>query len=81
MLSSIAARDTVQAHISEYLDMMENGQEIIITDGEHNEIGRFLPKGKVVSFLAERLTGILSKDLDADKVREETLREKYGLAN
>ncbi len=80
MLNTIATREKIQEHISEYLDMMENGQEIIMTkDGK--EIGRFLPRGKVVSLAAERLAGILSDKWDADKVREEALRRKYELAD
>ena len=59
MLSSIATRDTIQEHISEYLDMMENGEEIIMTKNG-KEIGRFLPRGKVVTLIGERLKGILS---------------------
>ena len=60
--------------------LLENGEEIImVKDGK--EIGRFLPRGKVVSLAAERLRGILSKNIDADKARDEALREKYGLAD
>ena len=80
MLSSIATRDTIQDHISEYLDMMENGEEIITTKNG-KEIGRFLPKGKVVTLIGERLKGILSKEIDAAKVREEMLRKKYEIAD
>ena len=80
MLSTIAKREAIQEHISEYLDMMENGEEIImVKDGK--EIGRFLPRGKVVSLAAERLRGILNKNIDADKARDEALREKYGIAD
>ena len=80
MLSSIATRDTIQEHISEYLDMMENGEEIIMTRNG-KEIGRFLPRGKVVSLAADRLRGILSKEIDAAKARDEILREKYEIAD
>ena len=80
MLSTIATREMLQEHIGEYLDMMKNGQEIIMVEG-HNEIGRFLPRGKVVSFAAERLKGILSKEVDAAKAREEALRAKYEIAD
>ncbi len=80
MLSTIAKREAIQEHISEYLDMMEAGQEIImVKDGK--EIGRFLPRGKVVSLAAERLRGILSKNIDVDKARDEALRGKYGIAD
>ena len=80
MLSLIATRDTIREHISEYLDMMTDGQEIIITDGK-TEIGRLLPRGKVVSLAAERLKGILSKEIDAAKARDEALRGKYEIAD
>ena len=80
MLSSIATRQKIEEHITEYLDMMENGYEVIMTDGR-NEIGRFLPRGKVVSLAAERLAGILRKDIDPEKARDEYLREKYGLVD
>ena len=80
MLSTIATREMIQEHISEYLDMMEKGEEIIITENM-KEIGRFLPRGKVVSLAGERLKGILSKKIDAAKARDEALREKYEIAD
>ncbi len=80
MLSSIATREAIQEHISEYLDMMENGEEIIMTKNG-KEIGRFLPRGKVVSLIAEKVAGIIRGDIDVDKIREEALRRKYALAD
>lgn len=80
MLSTIATREMIQEHISEYLDMMESGEEIIITENM-KEIGRFLPRGKVVSLAGERLKGILSKKIDAAKARDEALRKKYEIAD
>lgn len=80
MLSTIATREMIQEHISEYLDMMERGEEIIITENR-KEIGRFLPRGKVVSLLAEKVAGILRGDVDVDKIREEALRRKYEIAD
>ena len=80
MLSSIATRDTIQEHISEYLDMMENGEEIIMTKNG-KEIGRFLPRGKVVSLIAEKVAGIIRGDIDVNKIREEALRKKYEIAD
>ena len=67
MLSTIATREMIQEHISEYLDMMENGEEIIMTK-DREEIGRFLPRGKVVTLIGERLKGIL-KDTSGSRVR------------
>lgn len=80
MLSSIATRETIQKHIGEYLDMMENGEEIIMMKNG-KEIGRFLPRGKVVTLAAERLKGILSKEINAARAREEALREKYEITD
>ena len=80
MLSTIATREMIQEHISEYLDMMENGEEIIITENR-KEIGRFLPRGKVVSLLAEKVAGIIRGDIDVNKIREEALRRKYEIAD
>ncbi|MBR0034429.1 MAG: hypothetical protein IJP54_02025 [Synergistaceae bacterium] len=80
MLSTIATREMIQEHISEYLDMMENGEEIIMIEGRR-EIGRFLPRGKVVSLIAEKVKGLLRKDIDADQARDEALREKYGITD
>ncbi len=80
MLSSIATREAIQEHISEYLDMMENGEEIIMTKNG-KEIGRFLPRGKVVSLIGEKVAGIIRGDIDVDKIREEALRRKYALAD
>ncbi|MBQ3759748.1 MAG: hypothetical protein II876_09875 [Synergistaceae bacterium] len=80
MLSTIATREMIHEHLDEYLDMMENGQEIIMTK-DRQEIGRFLPRGKVVTLAAERLAGILRGDIDVDKIREEALRRKYEIAD
>ena len=80
MLSTIATREMIQEHITEYLDMMENGEEIIMIEGRR-EIGRFLPRGKVVSLIAEKVKGLLRKDIDADQARDEALREKYGITD
>ena len=80
MLSTIATRSEIREHIDEYLDMMKNGEEIIMVEN-HKEIGRFLPRGKVVSLLAEKVKGILSRHVDADKARDEALREKYGITD
>ena len=80
MLSTIATREMIQENISEYLDMMEKGEEIIMVK-DRKEIGRFLPRGKVVTLIGERLKGILSREIDAAKARDEALREKYEIAD
>ena len=84
MLSTIAKRSQIQEHISEYLDMMAKGEEIVVLederrDGRYQELGRFLPRCQTVRLAAEKVMGILRSDIDVDQVREEALREKYGL--
>ena len=81
MLSTIATRDMILENINEYLDMMEQGEEIIFVGSNHKEIGRFLPRGKTVRLASERALGLLRGDIDFEQVREEALRRKYGLAN
>ncbi len=81
MLSTVATRKMIQENINEYLDMMERGEEIIMTDNNHKELGRFVPHGKVVTLIGERVRGILSKNLNADKIREEEIKKKYEIAD
>ena len=52
-----------------------NGGEVIVTRNG-KEVGRFIPREAVVSYLTDSLTGILSGDADIDQAREERLREK-----
>ena len=79
MLSTIATRKMLEEHMNEYIDMMENGEEIIFLDKDYKEIGRFLPRGQSVRLAAERAIGILRGDIDIEQIKEEALRRKYGL--
>ena len=55
--------------------LVMNGGEVIVTRNG-KEVGRFIPREAVVSYLTDSLTGILSGDADIDQAREERLREK-----
>ena len=79
MLSTIATRKMLEEHMNEYIDMMENGEEIIFLGQDYKEIGRFLPRGKSVRLAAERVMGILRGDIDIEQIKEEALRRKYAL--
>jgi hypothetical protein len=57
-----------------------SGQEIIVTRNGQ-EIGRFVPKDAIISYLTDSLTGILKGDYDIDKVKAESLKEKYEMAD
>lgn len=71
-----ATSTEMQNNFGKYLHMVMNGGEVIITRNG-KEVGRFIPREAVVSYLTDSLTGILSGDADIDQAREERLREKY----
>lgn len=84
MLSTIAKRSQIQEHISEYLDMMANGEEIIVLederrDGRYQELGRFLPRCKTAKLVAERVAAIMRGDIDIEQIKEEALRRRRAL--
>ena len=67
----------MQNNFGKYLDILMNGQEIIVTKNG-KEVGRFIPKESVVSYLTDSLKGILKNDYDLKETKEERLKEKYG---
>ena len=64
----------MQTNFAQYLGFVANGGEVIVTENG-KEIGRFVPSAQPSA--AKKLTGILKKNMDPDKAREEALREKY----
>ena len=54
--------------------------EVIVTKNG-KEVGRFIPKGAVVSYLTDSLTGMLHGDADIDSAKEKGLSEKYETAD
>lgn len=72
-----ASATEIQSNFGKYLNSVMNGQEIIITK-YGKEVGRFIPKEAVVSFLTDSLRGILKNDYTIKQVKTERLKEKYG---
>ena len=70
-----ATSTEMKNNFGKYLHMVMNGGEVIVTRNG-KEVGRFIPREAVVSYLTDSLTGILSGDADIDQAREERLREK-----
>ena len=60
----------MQNNFGKYLNLVMSGQEIIVTKNG-SEIGRFIPKNAVVSYLTDSLTGILKEDYDLDEAKTE----------
>lgn len=80
MVAATATATEMQNNFGRYLNLVLNGQEIIITKNGR-EVGRFIPKDTAVSYLTDSLTGILHADVDMDDARAERLAEKYGIAD
>lgn len=66
----------IQKNLGKYLNLVMNGQEIIVTKNG-KEVGRFIPKEASVSFLTGSLTGILKDDYDFIEVKAERFLNKY----
>ncbi len=66
----------MQNNFGRYLRIVMDGGEVVITR-TGKEVGRFIPRKAVVSYLTDSLTGILSDNADLDREREERLRAKY----
>lgn len=75
MISATATE--IQNNFGKYLNLVMNGQEVIVTKNG-KEVGRFIPKEASVSFLTDSLTGILKGEHDLSEVKAERLLNKYG---
>ena len=80
MISATATATELQNNFLKYLNMVINGNEVIVTkDGE--EIGRFIPKNTVISSITDSLTGILKGDYTLRQERSAVLKEKYEITD
>lgn len=70
MLTATATE--MQNNFGKYLQAVQSGNEIIIIKNG-NEVARLISKDSAVSFLSDALTGVLKKDYDEKRVREERL--------
>ena len=71
-----ATATEMKNQFGKYLQMVMNGDEVIVTKNGQ-EVGRFIPRDKTVSYLTDSLTGILKGNYD--DAREEFLKEKYEI--
>ena len=69
MIQAMATATEMQNNFGRYLNMVMNGNEVIVTKNG-KEIGRFIPKDAVVSYLTDSLTGILTGNYDFEEERE-----------
>lgn len=80
MVKAMATATEMQNNFGRYLNMVLNGNEVIVTKNG-KEIGRFIPKATAVSYLTDSLTGILLEKNDYKQLLEKELREKYDITN
>ena len=80
MATVTATATEMQNNFGRYLNLVMSGQEIIVTKNG-KEVGRFILKDAVVSYLTDSLTGILKEDYNLDEVKSESMREKYGFTD
>ena len=76
MVTETATATEIQDNFGRYMNLVMSGQEVIVTKNGQ-EVGRFIPKDAVVSYLTDSLAGILKGNYDIDEVKSERLKEKY----
>ena len=77
MIGATATATEMQNNFGRYLKIVMSGREVVVTKNG-KEIGRFVPKGMVISSLTDSLSGILKADPDDETAREDALRRKYA---
>ena len=80
MIETTATATEMQNNFGRYLSIVMGGNEVIVTKNG-KEVGRFVPRGKAVSYLTDSLTGILKGDADPQQAKEEGLKRKYETAD
>ena len=80
MIAAVATATDMQNNFGKYLNLIISGHEVIVTKNGR-EIGRFVPKDTVNSYLTDSLTGLLKKNYDLDQVKSERLKEKYEVVD
>lgn len=78
--TATATATEMQNNFGRYLALVQDGNEVVVTKNG-KEVGRFVPRSSVVSYLTDSLTGILKSDKDMDQAKEERLREKYAVTD
>ena len=78
MICATATATEMQNNFGKYLNMVINGNEVIVTKNG-KEIGRFIPKSTVVSYLTDSLAGTLKGNYSLEQEKDLALRGKYEI--
>ncbi len=76
MITKIATATEMQNNFGRYMNLIMNGEEVIITKNG-KEVGRLVPKNTKNSYLTDALTGVIKGNYDLEGERERGLTEKY----
>lgn len=74
----IATATEIKNNFGKYLELMMNGEEIIITKNG-KEVGRIVPKETYSTYLTDSLIGVLKNDVDEKETKFKDLKKKYDL--
>lgn len=80
METVFATSTEMKNHFGKYLEMVEEGKEIIVTRNG-KQVGRLIPEMEHTVWLTDMITGIIQGDYDPNRVREASLRQKYEIAD
>ncbi len=78
MIGAKTTATEMQNNFGRYLNMVMAGREVIVTKNG-KEVGRFIPKDAVISYLTDSLAGILKQDVSLEDAKDTMLREKYEI--
>lgn len=70
---TIATATEVQNNFGRFLKLAQDGGEVVIFKNGV-EVARLVSKEKTMSFLSDRLVGVLSSDVDEKAARQERMR-------
>lgn len=76
---TIATTTEVQNNFGKYLQMVQDGDEVIVLKNG-KEVARLISHNKSVSFLTDSLIGVLKGDYDDKEARSERM-QKYESAD
>lgn len=78
MVEATATATEIKNNFGKYLEIIIRGNEVIITKNG-KEIGRLIPKSQSISYLTDSLTGVIKRNYDLKKEKQEKLGKKYEM--
>ena len=64
----------IQNNFKKYLQAVENGDEVVITN-DNKEVARLIPPLQRISFLSDSLVGILKNNYSEEEVKKQQIHK------